>query len=869
MIKYYIFYKKQRLHIISIWGVMFKKNKKEKKEKNKNSSSFFSNLNTDNSTIEYGFDEKNPKSKATKWVIGGLLLGATITGIAVPWSLSSCTLSVAKPIQNNDVMYSYYDPINNKSVSVTYREFLNRINNIQISNSIFDQYKDVFYISSLENLYKQEREAYLKFKAIYTKLHDKGPEINSFGANLDKSFSKIEDEQRKILNDNKKNFQKAVNNSSSWYELWIKELQTNSIYGPQKAEEGSTNADLLEKKAIYYMVVQQIKSSALARYQGAEIKTDVWDYTDYDFATNGQTTSSWDKIEYTNDQDKKSEITKAEAQTIWKAYINKDSNAKVPYNPNTENNTKVAVLETKSYCIEWRNPVNQQNVDVLSKYYNFALSSSITLSTIKPGSTNADPFAIDADALKALLTINIENNINNITNNFIPISQISSFKGANSICTTAVADANISQDKDPFIQNVKDKVLQKSIGGSDTQDLGSSKFINLNNYLTSSTEESSSTTVDMFRLMAFTSGDTGATSPTDYNQIFSIKKQNPIKVFMDLLFTIKNSSTHKIDFQAYPEVKEIWEKLGNPEATASNELFNFVDFLFSNIDENDYTFKQQIEPNDYNTQLSNLITSLQSNDWSFLGNLLTSIFASNNPNEISTDYTDVSQTRKIGYWSLYELGAPTNDNNNIGTYMYVSTSGIQIFSKSFEKLTLDKLQKMVTSDLIQTIETKGDTSSITYYDAGSIFSNLNNDNLIIAIILQDDDSAKKFKDKIKETIDNSSSSNSIEKDPEKIFSNFIDQAVLSFNSELIQTKYNIISSVPSALTTIIDEKRTYDFATLNDNITAENIAIFQTTTKYKDQAFIKSKDEIDNYFITALNKMLQVDILTPTRKGEI
>ena len=40
---------------------MSKKEKKDKKKENK-SSSFFSNLNTD-STIEYGYAEKNPKSK--------------------------------------------------------------------------------------------------------------------------------------------------------------------------------------------------------------------------------------------------------------------------------------------------------------------------------------------------------------------------------------------------------------------------------------------------------------------------------------------------------------------------------------------------------------------------------------------------------------------------------------------------------------------------------------------------------------------------------------------------------------------------------------------------------------------------------------
>ena len=99
------------------------KERKNKDNKNKRSaSSFFSNLNTD-SSIEYGYAEKNPKSKWAKWTIAGAVLAVTTVGIAVPWSLSSCTVALNRPYASGEVLYTYKDPITNQQVEVTYQEF--------------------------------------------------------------------------------------------------------------------------------------------------------------------------------------------------------------------------------------------------------------------------------------------------------------------------------------------------------------------------------------------------------------------------------------------------------------------------------------------------------------------------------------------------------------------------------------------------------------------------------------------------------------------------------------------------------------------------------------------------------------------------
>ena len=72
----------------------------------------------------------------------------------------------------------------------------------------------MFYSSVLKDLYNEERDAFLQFKAIYKKLHGQEPTITDFGTDLSSSYDDIRKEQRKILEDNKKNFQKAVDSSS-------------------------------------------------------------------------------------------------------------------------------------------------------------------------------------------------------------------------------------------------------------------------------------------------------------------------------------------------------------------------------------------------------------------------------------------------------------------------------------------------------------------------------------------------------------------------------------------------------------------------------------------------------------------------------
>ena len=526
-----------------------KSGKSKKPKKEKKSSSFFSNLNS-NSTIEYGLVETNKKSKAAKWIIAGLLAATTIVGVAVPWSLSSCVISIKKPYADSNVMYTYIDNITGNKVAVTYAEFEERVQNLQSSKSILEQWDDIFYQSTLKNMYNEERDAFLKFKAIYKKLHGSEPTVSNFGADLKSSFDDIENEQRKILEENKKNFQKATNSSESWLDLWIKELQTNSIYGPQSTNENSKNVDVLEKKALAYMVNSKIKEASLARYRGASITTESWKFKDFQFANKTNPSASGEYASYTDSNGAKQLVTEQEAVDVWKKYLVKNQNVVQPKTITDQNNSKLAVFETKSYLTDYRNPIaNEKLTSIITKNYKLGLVSSFEITGIAPGSSNTAAFTITSDVLKSLFKAQNPNS-SNATANFIPFSRLSNFQGANLVNTST------DQTNTNYISNFKDDLLVKTFVTDEATNslLGSSKLVESSSLLTTTTSsdsESSSTSLNVFGLAALSSSSTGATtSNSNKTSLFSINQTNPFTEFMKILLSLADSTNNEINLDS-------------------------------------------------------------------------------------------------------------------------------------------------------------------------------------------------------------------------------------------------------------------------------------------------------------------------------
>lgn len=804
-----------------------KKFKKQKDKTKKKSSPFFANLNVD-SSIEYGFAETNPKSKKVKWVIGGLLLVAATIGISVPWAMSSCVIALNKPYDNPDIMYTYCDPILEKNIPVTYKEFADRVTNNKTNINVFNKWDDIFYESVLETLYNEEREAFNKFQAIYKKLHNKNPE-DSFGSNLKDTFDTVKIGQKKILEDNKISFQKT---GSNWLNDWLKELQTNSIYGPQQIESGATTSSIpsLEKKAIAYMTVQKIKNSALARYQGASITTTSWDYTDYDFA-NTNTTDETEYAKYNLNDGTEKSISKKDAVATWKSYLTKGLNVVQPKDIIIgTNDKKIAVFETKSYVPTYRNAIqNDTLVNLINNNFKIGLLSSISVADIKPGSSNSSAFSINKDVLKKLFKIQ-NANTQSAAANFVPYSQLSNYQGASTINTSNDPNHNDA------VQNAKDSLLSKTFNADD-KTMGSSK---LSEALSLVYKDSS---IDFFALSAFTSSSTGITSLNDNKSLFSIYSEatnsDPFKKFLTLLFTI-TTNNNQLNFNNETTIKNNWDNLNYASTTASNKLVDFVKLLSSSLDTNNFTFKPDvINAGDFNTSLETRIDSLEDGDLEFLGKLLNCILIGDTTKIKSNYKSDVSKLNQVGYWTLYQLG-----NGSSNTFMYVNTDGIKIFSKKYADFTLDDYKKMVMSDLNNTINASGSDSTNVYYDVSSLFGKLNNDNLIIKTLLAEEANVTKFKEGIKKQLKEENNTTLNEND---IYNEFIAYVNLQLNKNYTSTMKGVIENISTSLDTVQNSKRTYDFATNTEN--EQDILVFQTKDKYGNNSLLKTKAQIDDMFV--------------------
>ena len=306
------------------------------------------------------------------------------------------------------------------------------------------------------------------------------------------------------------------------------------------------------------MVTQKIKSSALARYLGASITSDSWNFTDLQFALGNLQIDDF-SIKYTSNDGSEKTISKQEAVNIWKSYLTPNENVVQPKNINSTNNTQIAVFETKSYSTNFRNPFTKTTtsttpsttsdnplITLLNKYFNLGLISSFTITGITPGESNASAFQITSEALTSLFTVQIVNS-NQTFANFAPISRLTSFKGANVI--------NTSNDPNDVnaLENEKDNLLVKTFATDDNV-LGSSKISDLSSLIY---KESA---LDMFATAAISSSDTGITDTNTDNSLFSIYKNtsasttsnpsDPISIFMQLLFSIATSTTNEIDFNS-------------------------------------------------------------------------------------------------------------------------------------------------------------------------------------------------------------------------------------------------------------------------------------------------------------------------------
>ena len=764
---------------------------KDKKKRRKTVSEFFSTMNTNKAEHlpkESGDVVVNPKSKKAKWFLGGTVFALATIGISVPWALSSCEIISKKPFDPSEIMYEI--TIGNVTHKVTYQEFEDRANSyVSRDNQKIIDLTNSFNASVVKNLYDEEHDAYLKFKAI---IDQKNKDLKTgetvgaetYGYDVSKPSDKIKEEQEKNLNDAKKSFQSSL--GRNWEEKWLTELKTNPIYGFQDLKDQTGLALVqIEKKAVEYMTTQALKKPALARFEAADIVTDKWTRKDLTWEPSQD-------IKYKDSKNNEITVTKNEAKEFIKKFIDVKSNAKFS-SKSVDNLNKLAVFETKSYVPDKRKP-NQLLKDVLPNFYNSAVISSFDLA-IKPGESNLSAFTFDRSVITSLFKIT-ENPVSSLVeaNKFAAILQLSKFKGALIEQNTSGQPAN-SLEK----QRAEDEQLLLNLsgatstppadgGGGETtppattfaegdegettppadpsKQLGSSKFKIFNDHISGADDTNEVTR--WTNVIALGSDDapfttSKATAVTAADKLFNAKEWNPFNVFIDLLLTIDkegdqptfkpaNSPFAQVgNGQDYTKLESFWNEING--AGASQQIVKFVKLIKNSFK---YPNKTQSKPfaaattpdsgltgvedtisSSYNTDLQNIIDSFSDADLAFLGKLFTVSFidadarVNNIPGQGVVDTGNGGTSTTPGDINDYNQASgfwslyKLSDN----TFLHLNSEGMKIFTRDvITTNTVDKIDKMILDDLERTLDPKTSTSLL--YEVKSIYEKINNENII-------------------------------------------------------------------------------------------------------------------------------------------
>ena len=767
---------------------------KDKKKRRKTVSEFFSTMNTNKAEHlpkESGDVVVNPKSKKAKWFLGGTVFALATVGISVPWALSSCEIISKKPFDPSEIMYEI--TIGNVTHKVTYQEFEDRANSyVSRDNQKIIDLTNSFNASVVKNLYDEEHDAYLKFKAIIDQRNKDlktGETVGAetYGYDVSKPSDKIKEEQEKNLNDAKKSFQSSL--GRNWEEKWLTELKTNPIYGFQDLKDQTGLALVqIEKKAVEYMTTQALKKPALARFEAADIVTDKWTRKDLTWEPSQD-------IKYKDSKNNEITVTKNEAKEFIKKFIDVKSNAKFS-SKSVDNLNKLAVFETKSYVPDKRKP-NQLLKDVLPNFYNSAVISSFDLA-IKPGESNLSAFTFDRSVITSLFKIT-ENPVSSLVeaNKFAAILQLSKFKGALIEQNTSGQPAN-SLEK----QRAEDEQLLLNLsgatstppadgGGGETtppattfaegdegetppaadpsKQLGSSKFKIFNDHISGADDANEVTR--WTNVIALGSDDapfttSKATAVTAQDKLFNAKDWNPFNVFIDLLLTIKTEGSQPsfspstspfaqaANGQDYSNLKPFWDKING--TGASQQMVRFVELIKKGFKYPGKTTAQpfapaagtttssgltEVEdsiPSSYNTDLQNIIDSFSDADLAFLGKLFTVSFidadarVNNIPGQGVVDTgSGGTGTSKPGDINDYNQASGFWSLYKLSdnTFLHLNSEGMKIFTRDvITTSTVDKIDKMILDDLERTLDPKTSTSLL--YEVKSIYEKINNENII-------------------------------------------------------------------------------------------------------------------------------------------
>lgn len=770
------------------------KNKEPKQKKQKKSvSQKITGINT-TSSISYGDADLNPKDKKVKWIFVASIISLLVIGIGVPVGLTGAQYISQKAYDKNTTVL---DGLTVGDLTTSLDK-----NNPKISK---DQEKIENII--VEILYKEERNAFLKFEAFVNATKYKGTDDKvgptSFGFDVSKSYSDIKKDQQKKLDNARKAMQES--NPTGWKTAWNNELKTNEIYG-------SANND---GEAVDFMTKKIAKEAALARFNTASINTDKW--TEADLTLQAQ-----QDIKYKDDSGKENTISVGTKLFSDKPSINSEAflsssgeNIALPTNRNSltpAKEVKLSVYETKSYVLTERNPLNRIS-SLYDDYFKSANISSISISITKNLETSEFPWTITRDLLFNLLKIvRIPGG-----KKIISIDKISNFKGANTSSVMNESPAQMNTDKtiiNTLGESSEESTKEASTTGSQ---LGSSKVTSLATLIKE--EENTSRA---FNVAAISSSLT----PTQEDGIFKIKQLDPIKKFLKAI-------------------------LEYPINTLPGASLNYVDKLIVHLKSvisidasNNIVLKEEVELSKFNKELDKLIKNISDSDFnSLFSGLLSLSFVDNDA--YGKGLTNPNATS----WSVYELSKDTN--------LYVDETGLKIYN--IQNVDAETSKSMLKSDIQNTIDVLDNPDKVVLYDIAAQYNKIANDNIINKILIEE------MKPRIIEILVDPTILNPNSKDegitkPEaemvlqKVYINIIGNINNIINPE---TK-SAMSKIPEFVDTLIKPNNSYDFFVKSNSVGMNETTLMNGFDYSAPSLFGKRK--IYTQFWNKLEKIISVKV---------
>ena len=782
----------------------------------KSLSKKISGVNT-TSTISYGNVDVNPKDKRVKWIFGAAIVSLLSIGIGVPIGVAGVQYISDKPYDGDLPVFEGGPTIDDIIGINKDKDKINK-NAEKIENII------------VEKLYKEEREAFLKFEAFVnnTKYIDTNESVGatSFGVDVSQSFDDVRKSQEKELNKAKKAMRESY--PLDWPLKWSQELKSEKYGGSETDQE-----------AIDFLTKNKLKDAAFARFNTAEINITSWTQADLSLQAK-------QNITYKDDAGVEQSIpagTRLFSPDLvgGKNFLNANGDniaipsQRNPITPSSE--VKIAVYQTKSYVLHERNPLNRLP-NLYNEYFKSANISSVSIPLIQ----NAENTELELTITPAMLTNLFTVSRTNSGEQVIPFNTISGFLGANT--------SSNRQDKDKTILNTiltaapepePEPEPSTKLAATTGSQLGSSKVTSLATLIKSEENELRSFHVAAISAML---------TPTPEQGLFKVKNANPIDIFLDKILFMDPTIAAGVSKNITNLTKFLTEELLPEKATdptAGGETIIFK-------------FKPNFDLFKFNKNLKDKINAINSQDFTNTFNdLLNSSFEDLDPYAGFTDKPTSPVNEVPKKWTVYKIGEDT--------FLYVDAKGLTVYN--IENLTNTTAApadqpslKMLQSDIQNTIDVAENPDQVILYDVAAQYNKITTPEIINKILIEEN---KKY------VVDTLKSDTVSEIDATKIVDDVYKNLISTINNTINPDVKSAMTDLSTFIEEMIKPMNSYDFFENPKNSGPITLS-FMNNSGYKNAAldgYLLIESEFDDKLreIISVQAKAKPGILPSSRKS--